>query len=137
MTSSFSSTTNRNNKSILAVDDENAIVDIIKQSLQRQEFKVCTFTDPFAALAHFSSDSTEDYHHIVLSDIRMPGMNGYEFVRKVKENNPKVKVILMSAFEINDKEFYNLLPHFKVDAFLQKPFSIQQLNDVVQKISRD
>jgi PleD family two-component response regulator len=52
MTSS-ASTTNRNNKSILAVDDENAIVDIIKQSLQRQEFKVCTFTDPFKALAHF------------------------------------------------------------------------------------
>ena len=117
--------------------DCNAIVDIIKQSLRRQEFKVCTFTDPFAALAHFSSGSKEDYHHIVLSDIRMPGMNGYEFVRKVKENDPKVKVILMSAFEINDKEFHNLLPHFKVDAFIQKPFSIQQLNDVVQKISRD
>ena len=137
MTSSSFSTTNRNNKSILAVDDENAIIDIIKQSLQRQEFKVCTFTDPFAALAHFSSDSTEDYHHIVLSDIRMPGMNGYESVRKVKEDDPKVKVILMSAFEIQEKEFHNLLPHFKVDAFLKKPFSIQQLNDAVQKISRD
>src|SRR5919198_5384276 len=99
-----SSATNRNNKSILAVDDESAIVDIIKQSLQRQEFKVCAFTDPFKALAHFNSDAKEDYHHIVLSDIRMPGMNGYEFVRKVKESNPKVKVLLMSAFEINDKE---------------------------------
>ncbi len=90
MTSS-ASTTNRNNKSILAVDDENAIVDIIKQSLQKQEFKVCTFTDPFKALAHFNSASKEDYHHIVLSDIRMPGMNGYEFVRKIKENDPKSK----------------------------------------------
>jgi len=43
MTPSYS-TTNGNNKSILAVDDENAIVDIIKQSLQRQEFKVCSYT---------------------------------------------------------------------------------------------
>jgi DNA-binding NtrC family response regulator len=84
------STTNRNNnKSILAVDDENTIVDIIKQSLQRQEFKVCTFTDPFKALAHFNSESKEDNHHIVLSDIRMPGMNGYEFVRKVKRKQSK------------------------------------------------
>ena len=136
MTSS-ASTTNRNNKSILAVDDENAIVDIIKQSLQRQEFKVCTFTDPFAALAHFSSDSTEDYHHIVLSDIRMPGMNGYEFVRKVKECDPKVKIMLMSAFEIQEKEFHNILPDIKVDAFLQKPFSIERLNNVVEKIRVD
>ena len=97
MTPSYS-TTNGNNKSILAVDDENAIVDIIKQSLQRQEFKVCTFTDPFKALTHFNSASKEDYHHIVLSDIRMPGMNGYEFVGKIKENNPKVKIVLMRAF---------------------------------------
>jgi DNA-binding NtrC family response regulator len=133
MTSS-ASTTNRNNKSILAVDDENAIVDIIKQSLQKQEFKVCAFTDPFKALAHFNSASREDYHGTVLSDIRMPGMNGYEFVRKVKENDPKVKVILMSAFEIQQKEFHNLLPDIKVDAFIQKPFSIQQLNDTVEKL---
>ena len=132
MTSS-SSTTNRNNKSILAVDDENAIVDIIKQSLQRQEFKVCTFTDPFKALAHFNSASKEDYHVIVLSDIRMPGMNGYEFVRKVKECDPKVKVVLMSAFEINEKEFHNLLPDVKVDAFLQKPFSLESLRNIVNE----
>jgi DNA-binding NtrC family response regulator len=137
MTSSASTTNRNNNKSILAVDDENTIVDIIKQSLQRQEFKVCTFTDPFEALAHFNSASKEDYHHIVLSDIRMPGMNGYEFIRKVKECDPKVKVMLMSAFEINDKEFHNILPDIKVDAFLQKPFSIQQLNNIVEKISAD
>jgi len=130
----MTSSSNRNNKSVLAVDDESAIADIIKQSLQKQQFKVCTFTDPFKALAHFNSDP-KDYHDIVFSDIRMPGMNGYEFVRKVKENDPIVKVILMSAFEINDKEFHNLLPDIKVDAFLQKPFSIQQLNNVVEKIS--
>jgi PleD family two-component response regulator len=38
-----SASTNRNNKSILAVDDENSVVDIIKQSLQKQEFKVSSF----------------------------------------------------------------------------------------------
>jgi PleD family two-component response regulator len=53
-------------KSILTVDDERDILDIIKHSLQREEFKVCTFIDPFAALAHVNSDS-KHYHHIVLS----------------------------------------------------------------------
>jgi YesN/AraC family two-component response regulator len=65
----------------------------------------------------------------------MPGMNGYEFIRNVKENNPKVKVILMTAFEIDDKEFHNVLSDIKLDAFLQKPFHIQQLNEVMEKIS--
>jgi CheY-like chemotaxis protein len=63
----------------------------------------------------------------------MPAMNGYEFVRKVKENDPKVKVILMSAFEINDKEFRNLLPDVKVDAFLQKPFSLETLRNAIDE----
>jgi YesN/AraC family two-component response regulator len=66
----------------------------------------------------------------------MPGMNGYEFIRKVKESNPEVKIMLMSAFEINDIEFHNILPDIKVESFLQKPFSIGQLNDVAAKISR-
>ena len=67
----------------------------------------------------------------------MPGINGYELVKKAKEIDKQVKVVLMSAFEINDKEFHNLLPDIKVDAFLQKPFSIGQLNDVTQKITSD
>jgi len=129
MTSSSSS------KSILAIDDEYDIVNLIQESLQRHKFKVCTFTEPPAALEHFISHS-KDYG-IVICDIRMPGMNGYEFVKQVKKSNPQVKVILMSAFEINAKEFHNLLPDVEVDAFLQKPFSIGQLNDVTQKITSD
>ncbi|MFL6459313.1 MAG: response regulator [Nitrososphaeraceae archaeon] len=122
-----------NSKSILAIDDEYDIVNLIQESLYRHRFKICIFTEPSAALEHFISHS-KDYD-IVISDIRMPGMDGYELVRKVKENNPKVKVILMSAFEINDREFHNVLPDIKVDGILQKPFSIGQLNELVCKIS--
>ena len=63
----------------------------------------------------------------------MPGMNGYEFVRKVKESNPKVKIVLMGAFEIQEKEFHNTLPDIKVDAFLQKPFSLETLRNVIDE----
>jgi DNA-binding NtrC family response regulator len=131
----MTSSSNRSSKSILAIDDEYDIVNLIQESLQRHRFNVCTFTEPSAALEHFISHS-KDYD-IVISDIRMPGMNGYELVRKVKESNPKVKVMLMSAFEINDREFHNMLPDIKVDGILQKPFSIGQLNDLIGKISRD
>jgi DNA-binding NtrC family response regulator len=126
---------NRSSKSILAIDDEYDIVNLIQESLERHRFKVCIFTEPSAALEHFILHS-KDYD-IVISDIRMPGMNGYEFVRKVKESNPKVKVMLMSAFEINDREFHNMLPDIKIDGILQKLFSIGQLNDVIEKISRE
>ena len=127
-------TNDDNNSSILIVDDEYDIVNLIKRSLKVNGRRVCAFTDAFVAVNHFNSD-VRDHHSIVISDIRMPGMNGYEFVKKTKEIDKKVKTILMSAFEINDREFYNLLPDIKVDAFLQKPFHIQQLNEVVEKIS--
>jgi DNA-binding NtrC family response regulator len=87
----------RAKKTILVVDDEFDIVDTIKLWLQSYSFNVCGFADPLLALEHFE----ENYNRIdlVLSDIRMPQMNGYEFVNKIKALQPKVKVILMSAFD--------------------------------------
>ncbi|MFL6398841.1 MAG: response regulator [Nitrososphaeraceae archaeon] len=96
-------TSNSTTRSILAVDDELDIVNVIKYTLEANGVKVCTFTDALTALEHFKSNSR--YYILVLSDIRMPSMNGYEFVKQVKKINPKVKVILMSAFEIASKSF--------------------------------
>jgi CheY-like chemotaxis protein len=93
------SNTNRKNVSVLAVDDELDTVNLIKQVLEVGGQRVCAFTNPLVASQHFNSDP-KDHHDIIISDIRMSGMNGYELVRKAKQNNPKVKVILMSAFEI-------------------------------------
>jgi len=121
------------NKYILAVDDDSDIVTMVEQALQIHGFKVSAFTDPAMALEQFKVNC-KDYT-MILSDIRMPGINGYELIRKAKEIHKQVKIVLMSAFGINDKEFHNILPDTKVDAFLQKPFHIQQLNEVIEKIN--
>jgi two-component SAPR family response regulator len=65
----------------------------------------------------------------------MPGMNGYEFIKKIQEIDKQAKVIFMSSFDIEDKEFHNVLSDIKVDAFLQKPFTLRELRDIVQKNS--
>jgi two-component system cell cycle response regulator CpdR len=117
-------------KSILVLDDEFDIVTILKQSLQKLGFTICTFTDPIVALEHFKSNF-QDYR-MVISDIRMPSMNGYEFVKKVKAIKPEVKVILMTSFEINDIEFSSVPPDMKIiDALLQKPFSLRALRNLM------
>lgn len=119
-----------NGKSIVVVDDERDIVNQIARFLEAMDgFKVYTFTDPFAALEHFNSSFKD--HHIVISDIRMPGMNGYEFVRQVKKINPQVKIILMSSFEIDDNNLLDILPNVKIDTVLQKPFSLDTLTNIV------
>jgi YesN/AraC family two-component response regulator len=85
----------------------------------------CCFTNALTALEHFNSNSQD--HYIVISDIGMPGMNGYELVKQVKASNLQVKMILMSAFEIEPKEFLNVLPDVKLDDFIQKPFLLNKL----------
>src|SRR5919199_2458250 len=101
------------NKYVLAVDDDPNIVTLIEQSLHRDGFKVSIFTDPAMALEDFKVNCKNC--SLILSDIRMPGMNGYELIKKAKEIDKQVKTVLMSAFEINEKEFHNLLPDIKVD----------------------
>ena len=121
---------NKNRKSILVLDDEPDIVTIIEQSLQGIGFSVSAFTDPQAALKYLHSNF-KDCCCIVISDIRMPGMNGYEFIKKVKRIKPECRTILMSAFDTTNVEFSNVLPDITIDTFLQKPFSIRKLKDLI------
>ena len=70
----------------------------------------------------------------MLSDIRMPGLSGIQLARKVKEVNPGVKVVLMTAFEIRDNEFSKVFPSMHVDGFVQKPIGIKELTDKILSI---
>jgi two-component system, response regulator YesN len=70
----------------------------------------------------------------MLSDIRMPGISGIKLARKVKEINPKVKVVLMTSFEIKDNEFSKVFPSTQVDGFVQKPIQIKDLTNKILDI---
>ncbi|MFL6411312.1 MAG: response regulator [Nitrososphaeraceae archaeon] len=112
-----------NGKSIVVVDDERDIVNQIKRSLEAMDgLKVYTFTDPFAALEHFNSGCKD--HHIVISDIRMPGMNGYELVKQVRKIDPQVKIILMSSFEIDDNNLLDVLPEHSTCIQIQTEYKM-------------
>jgi DNA-binding response OmpR family regulator len=116
------------------IDDDHDIATLMQKALQGDGFQVSAFTDPTRALEDFNVNCKDC--SLILSDIRMPGMNGYELVKKAKEIDKQVKVVLMSAFEIDDNEFHNLLPDIKVDALLKKPFSIRELNDTIDIVGR-
>ena len=117
--------------SILVLDDDFDINNIIKLALQNHGYNVFGFTDPVLALEHFKSNHST--YSLVLSDLRMPVMNGFEFVRQVKRINPKTKALLMTAFEINETEFTRVLPKPKIDGFIQKPISMRKLNGIIDK----
>jgi DNA-binding NtrC family response regulator len=116
---------------ILILDDEFDLVTILKHGLERQGFRVFSFTDPFLALEHFKINAVN--YNLVISDLRMPGMNGFEFLTKVKEIRSDIKIFLMTAFEVNDLELSVAISPFKIEEFILKPFSIHNLNVIIDK----
>jgi CheY-like chemotaxis protein len=116
---------------VLLLDDEFDIITVFKQGLEKQGIQVFAFTDPLLALEHFRINSEQ--YGLVISDLRMPKMNGYEFIKKVKEMKPQIKVLFMTAFEIDDIEFRRLLPSVKIDGFIQKPISLKDLTSAISK----
>ena len=120
--------------SILIVDDETDILSVIRRQLEEYGFNTCCFTKPGIALEHYKLSSNN--HKLVISDLQMPNMNGFEFIRKVKEINFNVKVFLMTCFEMNDLELLlsvNSSPTKLIDEFIRKPFSIEKLIILVNK----
>ena len=127
---------NSNNDKPLAklfiVDDDPDIAHVLKRGLLKNRFLVSAFTNPEEALQSFKSNSKG--YCLMLSDIRMPGLSGIQLARKVKEINPKVKVVLMTSFDIRDNEFSKVFPSMHVDGFVQKPIGISDLTNKILSI---
>jgi DNA-binding NtrC family response regulator len=118
-------------KNILVLDDELEIVSLIKHFLQRHGYHVFGFTDPMLAIEHFMLNSRN--YSLVVCDVRMPAMDGFECVKKMREIVPSIKVILMSAFDINDPLYIDLSSSLKINGFIQKPFSLKELIFIIMK----
>lgn len=70
---------------------------------------------------------------MLITDMRMPGVNGFEMARRMRDVKPGVPVIFMTGFEINSSEFSKIFPSLAVNGFIQKPFRIEQLLEAVKK----
>ena len=127
-------------KFIMVVDDEIDIITVIKHLLQvktnnnNNSFHVYGFTNPFLALEHFKLNY-KDYV-LIISDIKMRLINGFELIKRLREIHAAVKVLLMSALNIDNDlfdSFQVLASSVMVDGFMQKPISMRNLNEIVQK----
>jgi CheY-like chemotaxis protein len=113
---------------VMVVDDEKDILRIIKRDLEANNntFTVDIFSSSEQALQAFEGHPS-DYYDLILTDIRMPRMNGFELYRRIKEKNPAIKIAFITAFEINKEEFNKVLPSIDVKDFIIKPISMSDL----------
>ena len=115
---------------VAVIDDEADLAYLFKEALsQINGVQVFAFTDPLLALEHFKANHQN--YRVVISDYRMPTMTGMELLSKIKDVNPAVTRIMMSAFEIQDELFKECNC---VDKFLQKPVLIVDLINEVRML---
>ena len=111
---------------ILVIGDELDNALLFRDALQTTNgFTIFAFTDPKAAFEHFALNR-EDYT-LTISDLRMPSINGLELIKKIKELNPYIRTILMTAFATNDDLFQEYAKKELINGFLEKPIHLDDL----------
>jgi DNA-binding NtrC family response regulator len=92
---------------------------------------VFSFNDPILALEHF--EEKKSAYALVISDLRMPRLNGLELLKKVKDSNSSVRTILISAYNFDeDKLFQEYMEKRIIDSTIEKPVTIQRLSQRVR-----
>ena len=120
------------NSIISVVDDEMDITILFRDALSTVNgISVFTFTDPKLAFEHFRIN--KHAYVLIISDLRMPGLSGIELIKEVKNINPSVRTLLITAFEINDSIFHQYIKQNIINGFLQKPIAVKDLIKEVKK----
>ena len=118
-------------KKILAVDDEPDLTKLCSLALEYHGFKVDTFNDPQEALSNYKPG----YYDLVILDIKMPKMDGFELYDEIKKKDHKAKVCFLTASELYYEEFrkkeYCALDR---ELFIRKPIDNEELLREVSKI---
>ena len=138
--STATTTTNTNNinnmnsnrrKRILIVDDDQDIISVFKVVLEMNDFEVDAYNDPLLALSNFKQNA----YGLVILDIRMPVINGFELYKKIRTVDDKVKVCFMTAFDDYRQEFKKSFPMLdEIKCFIRKPKAVEDLVNHVATI---
>ena len=120
-------------KTVMVVDDDKDTLRISELGLKRAGFHVHAFSEPTLALKHIEQEGCQ-VCEVLVSDVRMPHMNGFQLVKRIRQFRPRMKVVIMTAFEISKEEFQSVFPSIYIDSVIKKPFSTSKLAANIEKI---
>jgi DNA-binding response OmpR family regulator len=119
------------NNRILVVDDEPDLTQVSALALEYHGFKVDSFNDPQEALSNFKPGS----YDLIILDIKMPKMDGFELYHEIKKKDNNAKVCFLTASELYYEEFrkeeYCALDR---NLFIQKPIDNEDLVKEINKM---
>jgi DNA-binding response OmpR family regulator len=116
----------------MAVDDEIELAALYSRFLELCGFNCTYFTDPKEALNHFSKNFNS--YSLVIIDLKMPGLDGLDLARRLREFNKTVKILLVTAFLVEENLDYDEAIEAGIDLVLEKPFHFKDLKPIIEKI---
>jgi DNA-binding response OmpR family regulator len=118
-----------NNIKILIVDDDPDIILTFKNGLESNGFEVDSYNDALLALKNFKAN----FYDLLLIDIRMPNMTGFEFYQEINKIDNKANVCFITAFEVYYRSLLEEFAYLERKCFIQKPISIDELVKTYRK----
>lgn len=117
------------NKSVLVVDDEKNIRMTLSMTLESMSFQIQTAVNGEEALEKLSTNE----FWLILLDLKMPGMDGIEVLRRVSKKYPKIRVIIITAHGTIE----SAVEAMKLGAvdFIQKPFTANEIRELVNQVA--
>jgi DNA-binding response OmpR family regulator len=121
-------------KRIMVVDDEYDLTLFYRISLEYYGFEVEIYNDPKKALSSFEPD----YYDLIILDIKMPNMDGFELYKEIKEKDPNARACFLTASEFYNKEFRTREYHaLNKELFIRKPIEnkelVREINRLIEK----
>jgi class 3 adenylate cyclase len=129
----FSHKKNNNNKRIILVDDEQDILFTYRAFLKDYNYEVTSFTDPSIALNYIRDHSNFNDLLLVILDIRMKNLNGFQLHQQIKSIDPTIKILFITALDILD-ELLSIVPGLSKEQIIRKPVDRKIFTDTVKKL---
>ena len=116
----------------MVVDDEEELANLFRTFLDKFGFNCVSFTDPLAALDHYSQN--HDKYSVVLTDWKMPFLDGIQLAKKVREYNTTVKILLITAFFTDATLRRDVYQEAHISDVMEKPIKLKELGSRIEEL---
>ena len=118
--------------SVMVVDDEEELANLYRIYLERSGFDSVSFTDPLSALDHFSQN--HDKYSVVITDWKMPNLDGLQFAKRIREYNATVKILLITGYFVDKPFWIEVFQEADISDIIEKPFKLKELKPRIEEL---
>lgn len=118
--------------SVMVGDDEKELAELFSVSIELSGFNWDYFTDSQLALDNFTKNPNS--YCLIIADLRTPGLDGLELIKRIRQYNKRVKIILVSGFLAEENTNNNEIKDVGISVVIEKPFHFKELRPIIKRV---